>query len=96
MNFYITAIEQINTTSDPSGRAEYAATEKVGDYNTALSKYYKKLSDVSNDIGKGHIFMYIMITNSTGVKVKDDILGEYVDDELVQNPVQNPEPETEG
>ena len=81
MKFYLNAIEQINSEG---GHNEYSNTEKVADYNTVMSKFYKKLSDVSAAIGKTHTFMYIEILNSTGTKVKSDVVGEYVDDDAVE------------
>lgn len=75
MAFYIDTIEQI---IKDGAYAEYGGREKVGDENTALSKFYKKLSDVSADIGKNHTYMDIKITNSLGGIVKKDSVGTYV------------------
>ena len=74
MMYYNTTIEQI---TNAEGLAEYGATEKVADLNSALSKYYKKLSDVSADLGKNHTYMNIKIVNSYGVVVKEDAVGNY-------------------
>lgn len=77
MAFYIDTIEQIIKDGE---HAEYGGREKVGDENTALSKFYKKLSDVSADIGKNHTYMDIKITNSLGGIIKKDSVGAYVEE----------------
>lgn len=75
MKFYILTIEQI---IKDGGYSEYANVEKVDSENTALSKYYKKLSDVSASIEKGvHTYMCIQILNSFGGVIKDDMVGIY-------------------
>lgn len=76
MQYYIETIEQINKDGAIS---EYGATEKVADETLALSNYYKKLSDVSADIGKNHTYMTIKVVNSYGVVIKSDTIGSYVD-----------------
>lgn len=74
MKYYIHTIEQITKEGEIS---EYSKSEKVEDYSTALTKYYKKLSDVSADLGKSHIYMNISIMNSTGSVLKKDEVGAY-------------------
>ena len=74
MKYYIHTIEQITKDGEIS---EYSKSEKIDDYSTALSKYYKKLSDVSADLGKSHIYMNISIMNSTGSVLKKDEVGAY-------------------
>ena len=54
MKYYIDTIEQITTDG---AITEYGGREKVADETTALSKFYKKLSDVSADLGKNHLYM---------------------------------------
>ena len=81
MQYYINTIEQINKDGVIS---EYGATEKVADFNLAMSKYYKKLSDVSADIGKNHTYMNIKVVNSYGVVVKEDAVGNYVVEEVTE------------
>ena len=77
MQFYINTIEQ---TIDTEGKhAEYGKSEKVSDYNSALTKFYKKLSDVSADIGKNHTYMHIAIVNSQGFENKAETVGQYVE-----------------
>ena len=78
MIYYIFAIEQIIKNEELQ---EYCTQEKVADTQLALSKFYKKLSDVANDIGKGHTWMDIRILNSIGGMVKHDKVGEYVEGE---------------
>ena len=77
MKFYIDTIEQITKDGE---LAEYGGREKVGDETTALSKFYKKLSDVSADLGKNHLYMDIKIVNSEGGIIKKDKIGEYQDE----------------
>lgn len=85
MQYYIETIEQINT----DGLAEYGGTEKVADETLAMSKYYKKLSDVSADIGKNHTYMNIKIVNSFGVTVKEDAVGNYLEElPVVEEPIE--------
>ena len=86
MKYYITSIEQIK--NEETTVTEYGKTEKVDDYNTALSKYYKKLSDVSADLDKNHTYMNISIVNSVGSVLKRDVIGAY------QAETPAPEPET--
>ena len=78
MQFYIQTIEQIYKEEAYS---EYGNIEKVADENTALSKYYTKLSNVAADLGKNHTYMLIKIINSVGGEVKSDAIGQYVTEE---------------
>lgn len=78
MKYYVNTIEQI--TAD-EGYAEYSKSEKVNDYQSALTKFYKKLSDVSADIGKNHTYLNITIVQSTGSVLKCDEVGTYVGNE---------------
>ena len=77
MKFYIDTIEQITKDEEIT---EYGGREKVADETTALSKFYKKLSDVSADLGKNHLYMDIKIVNSEGGIIKKDKIGEYQDE----------------
>lgn len=86
MQYYIESIEQINKDG---GLAEYGGVEKVADETTALSKYYKKLSDVAADIGKNHTYMNIRVVNSVNGEIKSDVIGQYVTEE------PEPEPDEE-
>lgn len=78
MQFYIQTIEQIYKDEAYS---EYGGTEKVADENTALSKYYTKLSNVAADLGVNHTYMNIKLINSVGGEIKSDVIGQYVTEE---------------
>lgn len=76
MNYYIDTIEQVKGTEEGAIN-EYGGRSKEGtDLNAVLAKYYKKLSDVSADIGKNHYYMVIKIVDTTGGVVKEDKLGQ--------------------
>ena len=76
MNYYIDTIEQVKGTEEGSVN-EYGGRSKEGtDINAVLAKYYKKLSDVSADIGKNHYYMVIKIVDTTGGVVKEDKVGQ--------------------
>lgn len=76
MKFYIETIEQ---TLNDDALTEYGKTERVDTEQAALTKFYKKLSDVAADIGKNHTYMDIKIVNSLGGCIKKDSIGEYVE-----------------
>lgn len=78
MQYYIETIEQIYKDEAYS---EYGGTEKVADENTALSKYYTKLSNVAADLGVNHTYMNIKLINSVGGEIKSDVIGQYVTEE---------------
>ena len=79
MIYYIDTIEEVKGTEEGTYN-EYGGRAKEGaDLNAVLAKYYKKLSDVSADIGKNHYFMDIRIVNSLGEVVKKDAVGKYVE-----------------
>lgn len=76
MNYYIDTIEQVKGAEEGAIN-EYGGRSKEGtDLNAVLAKYYKKLSDVSADIGKNHYYMVIKIVDTTGGVVKEDKLGQ--------------------
>lgn len=76
MNYYIDTIEQVKGSEEGQVN-EYGGRTKEGtDLNAVLAKYYKKLSDVSADIGKNHYYMVIKIVDTTGGVVKEDKLGQ--------------------
>ena len=77
MKYYMESVEQIISAEEASGYIEYGKIEKNDDYNSALSKYYKKLSDVAAALGKTHAYIRISITDSVGCSMKFDVLGEY-------------------
>lgn len=79
MNYYIDTIEQVKGAEEGQIN-EYGGRSKEGtDLNAVLAKYYKKLSDVSADIGKNHYYMDIKIVNSLGIIEKKDVVGQYVE-----------------
>lgn len=75
MAFYIDTIEQIKGSD--GALTEYGKREKVKDLNTALSKFYTTLANVSADLGKNHTYMSIKIVNSYDGIVKSDNVGDY-------------------
>ena len=77
MQYYINSIEQI---IQDGKLKEYGGTEKVADLNPAMNKYYTKLANVSADIGENHTYMSIKIVNSYGVTVKEDTVGNYLEE----------------
>ena len=78
MKFYIQTIEQIKGEQEGT-YSEYANVSKENTEEVALSKFYKKLSDVSAALGNTHVFMDIKIVNSVGGCIKKDSVGEYVE-----------------
>ena len=76
MKYYIRKIEEI-TTQEEGVYNEYATISKENDYNTALSKYYKALSDVTSSAA--HVYFNIQLVNSHGNVLEDKIIGEYID-----------------
>lgn len=87
--YYIVAIEQ--TFIDGVYNEYMSQPEKCNDLNTAMSKYYKKLSDASADLGVNHTFMDIRVLNSEGGEEKRDTIGTYV----LNAPAVNTEANTE-
>ena len=78
MKFYIDTIEQIKGEEEGT-YTEYGKREQKADEQTALTAFYKKLSDVAAAIGKTHTYMDIKITNSEGGCIKKDSVGTYVE-----------------
>ena len=83
MAFYIDTIEQ--TKGEEEGTYnEYGKREKWDlPFNQVEAKYFKKLSDVSNDIiteetpDKNHYFMDIRIVDSLGGVKEKKFIGKY-------------------
>lgn len=81
--FYIDTIEQVVAAEDfPYNINEYGGRAQWKEpYDQVLSRYFKKLSDVSADIIGGgkedakHYYMDIKIVNSDGEILKKDKLG---------------------
>ena len=81
MAYYIDTIEQ---AKGEEGINEFGKREKQnGTFEEVESKYFKKLSDVANDIiteetpDKNHYFMDIRIVDSLGGVKKKDRVGKY-------------------
>ena len=81
MIYYIDTIEQIKGTEEGTIN-EYGKREQ---WKLTLpeveAKFFKKLSDVSNDLvtiddSKKHYYMDIRIVNSTGGCIRKDVVGE--------------------
>ena len=87
MKYYIDTVEQIYGEKEGT-YTEYGKREKKEDEQSALTAYYKKLSDVSAALDKTHVYMNIKITRSDDFNVKGDTLGTYIED--VQMPDQTP------
>ena len=81
MNYYIDTIEQVKGEEEGTVNEYGKRTKEGSDLNVVLSKFFKKLSDVSNDIGEGknHFFMDIRIVDSNGGVIKKDQLGKLVE-----------------
>jgi len=105
--YYIDTIEQVKAKEDfPLTVNEYGKREicKLEDgtampLDQVLSKFYKKLSDVSADLitigeDKNHYYMDIKVVNSDGGIEKKDKVGTRVEPE--KKPEPQPEPNTEG
>ena len=106
MFYYIDTIEQVKPAEDfPMTVNEYGArqVQKNTDgtampLDQVLSKFYKKLSDVSADLvtisdDKKHYYMDIKIVNSDGGIEKKDKVGTRVEPEKKPEPEPEPEPE---
>ena len=78
MKYYIQTIEQIKGEQEGT-YSEYANVSKENTEEAALTKFYKRLSDVSAALGNTHVFMDIKIVNSVGGCIKKDSVGEYVE-----------------
>lgn len=80
MKYYIFTIEQIN---GEEGHSEYAGSSKYNDLKSAEVAYFQKLSNVANDIGINHTYMAIEIRDSFGNTIREDKIGQYVNEETV-------------
>ena len=74
MNLYFVETKEEIYTDD--GLSQYAKSEKVtGDMNLAKSKYFKKCSDLSADIGKGHTYARVRLTDMYDNDLDHTLLG---------------------
>ena len=83
MAFYIDTIEQTKGETEGTYN-EYGKREKWSlPFNQVESKFFKKLSDVSNDLitdetpDKNHYFMDIRIVDSLGGVKEKKSIGQY-------------------
>lgn len=77
MKYYIDTIEQIKGEEEGT-YTEYGKREIKADYQTALTAFYTKLTNVSNSTT--HVWLDIKIVNSLGGILKKDSIGSYIDD----------------
>lgn len=76
MKYYVNTIEQVKTENEGEYN-EYSGTTKYADEKTATTKFYEKLTNVSNSAV--HVWMDIKIVNSEGGVVKKDFIGKYIE-----------------
>jgi len=101
--YYIDTVEQVTAAEDyPYTVNEYGArTKYVEKFEQVESRYFKKLSDVSNDLvtigeDKHHYYMNIKITNTEGGILKEETLGTKQDVYKKDEPQPEPENNVEG
>lgn len=87
MKFYLDTIEQIHNQEQEGAYIEYGNRTVKANETAALIDYYDKLKNVSNALGKTHVYCDVRVINSVGGEIKHDTLGSYMTDE--------PTPETE-
>lgn len=78
MKYYLDTIEQIKGENEGE-YTEYGKREIKADYQTALTAFYTKLTNVSNSAA--HVWLDIKIVNSKGGIEKKDYIGQYIDNE---------------
>lgn len=85
MAFYIDTIEQVKGEEEGTYN-EYGKREKWSlPFNQVEAKFFKKLSDVSNDIiteetpNQNHYFMDIRIVDSLGGVLEKKSIGKYME-----------------
>lgn len=78
MKFYLDKIEQVKTETEGEYN-EYGSRTKYGDEQTARTKFYETLMNVSNSAT--HVYLDIKIVNSEGGIVKKDSIGAYIETE---------------
>jgi len=74
MKYYVDTIEQIKGEQEGTF-TEYGKREIKADYQTALTAFYTKLTNVSNS--DSHVWLDIKIVNSVGGCEKKDSIGTY-------------------
>ena len=76
MKFYVNTIEQVKGTEEGTYN-EYSDSKKYDNEKTATTKFYEKLTNVSNSTA--HVWLDIKIVNSEGGVIKKDSIGKYID-----------------
>ena len=76
MKFYLDKIEQVKTENEGEYN-EYGSRTKYADEQTARTKFYETLMNVSNSAT--HVYLDIKIVNSEGGIVKKDSIGAYIE-----------------
>lgn len=93
MKFYLDTIEQIYNKEQEGTYIEYGNRTAKADETAALIEYYEKLKNVSNALGKTHVYLDARIINSVGGVLKHDSLGSYMSDTPAPEPEPTPDPE---
>lgn len=78
MKYYVMTIEQIKGETEGTYN-EYAGAKKYNDEQSAMVYFYQRCSEVTNALGKTHVYMDIKIVNSLGGVTKKDQIGTYVE-----------------
>lgn len=78
MKFYVNTIEQVKGQEEGT-YDEYSSSKKYKDQQSAEVYFYTRCAEVSNALGKTHVYMDIKIFNSEGGCVKKDSLGKYIE-----------------
>ena len=76
MKYYVDTIEQVRT-ENPGEYNEYGSRTIKPDYDSALTTFYTKLTNVS--ASTQHTWLDIKIVNSEGGCVEKDSIGQYVE-----------------
>ena len=79
MKYYIDTVEVVKGAEENTLN-EYGKREAVVGENAALSKYFRKLSDTSADIGVNHYYLGIKLSTSQGAVIKKEEIGTYIDE----------------
>lgn len=76
MKYYVDTIEQVHG-EEAGTYNEYGARTIKNDYESALTTFYTKLTNVSSSAS--HTWLDIKIVNSEGGCLKKDSIGQYVE-----------------
>ena len=96
--YYIDTIEQTVATEESQWTInEYGKREQWKlSYPEVQAKFFKKLSDVSADIGKNHYYMSIKLRDSNDGVLDEYTIGTRQEPEPKPEPEPEPEPNEEG